>query len=42
MKTKEKIRKIINKVINRKIINKKPFNLVEILRKKTNTLYIRL
>ena len=43
-KTVDKVvdRKVINKVIDRKVANKKLPNLVEILKKKTNTLYVRL
>ena len=32
---------IINKVIDRKVVNKKLFNLVKVLKKKTDALYIK-
>ena len=40
----EKLRKKIEKSLDsdRKIINKKPSNLVRVLRKKTDALYVRL
>ena len=41
MKNREKKLKIINKV-DRKVVNKKSSNLLEVLKKKTNTLYIKL
>ena len=39
---KKKNRKIINKVVDKKVVNKKTPNLVEILKKKINVLYIKL
>ena len=39
--TEEKNRKIIDKVIDRKVVNKKPPNPVKILRRKPDALYVR-
>ena len=35
-------RKIVNKVVDKKIVNKKSLNLAKVLKRKINTLYIRL
>ena len=42
MKIEEKDSKIVDKVVDRKIVNKKSSNLIKILKKNTDALYIRL
>ena len=41
-KTKKENQKMIDKVVDIKLIDEKPFNLVGLLRRKTNTLCVKL
>ena len=41
-KPRKKIKKLFNKVIERKVVNKKPLYLIKTLARKTNALCVRL
>ena len=42
LETEEENRKITDKVVDGKVVNKKPLNPVQVLRRKINALYVRL